>query len=154
SGGGGTGEAGVGGGGGASGSGSAAGTSGGGAAATAVGGAAPAGGNGGATDVGVTADSILVGHLADVTGPVPGIFQGAVVAAKAYFNMVNSQGGVFGRQLKLASADGQTDCGAAQNATQGLVDKVFAFAGSFEIYDDCQAEVLRKYPNIPDVSYP
>ena len=128
------------------------------AAASSAGGAvgqpAPAGGNGGATDVGVTANSILLGNVSDVTGPVPGIFQGAVLATQAYFNYVNSQGGIFGRQLKLLSADGQTDCGAAQNATRGLVDKVFGLSGSFEIYDDCQSEVLRQYPNFPDVSYP
>src|SRR5437879_1018595 len=32
----------------------------------------PAGGNGGATDVGVTADSIVLGDVSTLTGPVPG----------------------------------------------------------------------------------
>jgi ABC-type branched-subunit amino acid transport system substrate-binding protein len=120
----------------------------------AVGQPAPPGGNGGATDVGVTPNSILLGNVSDVTGPVPGIFQGAVLATQAYFNYVNSQGGLYGRQLKLLSADGQTDCGAAQNATRGLVDKVLGLSGSFEIYDDCESAVLSQYPNVPDVSYP
>ncbi|HEY2429232.1 MAG TPA: ABC transporter substrate-binding protein, partial [Acidimicrobiales bacterium] len=130
------------------------GSTGGGAGANAVAPPAPAGGNGGATDVGVTATSILAGNVSDLTGPVPGIFEGAVLGTKAYFDYVNSQGGVFGRQLTLDSADGQTDCNATQSATQGLTNKVFAYVGSFEIYDDCMSNVLGHYPGISDVSYP
>lgn len=118
-----------------------------------AGAAAPAGGNGGATDVGVTATSITVGNVADLTGPVPGLFQAAPYGAQAYFAYVNSQGGVFGRQLKIIGADGQTDCTANQNAHSNLLPKVFAFLGSFSLFDDCGTKVLEQNPQVPDLSY-
>lgn len=114
---------------------------------------APAGGNGGATDVGVTADSILLGNVSDLSGPVPGIFQGAVTGTLAYLNYVNSQGGVFGRQLKLQSSDSQTECAQTENAYSGLVNKVFAFVGSFGLYDDCGSQVLSQHPDVAAVQY-
>jgi ABC-type branched-subunit amino acid transport system substrate-binding protein len=111
----------------------------------------PPGGNGGATDVGVTATSITLGNVADLSGPVPGLFKGAVIGTQAYFAKVNNEGGVFGRQLKLAIGDGQLDCGQNKAQTQGLVPKVFAFVGSFSLYDDCGADVLSQHKDIPDV---
>ncbi|MGB8651406.1 MAG: ABC transporter substrate-binding protein, partial [Mycobacteriales bacterium] len=110
-----------------------------------------AGGNGGAVDVGVTATSITVGNVADMSGPVPGLFQGAVIGTQAYFAKINSEGGVFGRQLKLAVGDGQLDCGQNKAATQGLMSKVFAMVGSFSLYDDCGADVLKAHPEVPDI---
>lgn len=112
----------------------------------------PAGGNGGATDVGVTATSITVGSATDLSGPVPGLFEGAVVGVKAYFNYINSQGGVYGRQLELDVADSQTSCSGDEDATQSLINKVFAFVGSIAVYDNCGAQVLAQHTNIPDVS--
>jgi len=122
-------------------------------ASGAVGSPAPAQGNGGATDVGVTATSITVGNVADLSGPVPGLFQAAPYGAEAYFAYVNSNGGVFGRQLKLTGADGQTDCTANQNAHINLLPRVFAFVGSFSLYDDCGTEVLKQHPDVSDLSY-
>jgi ABC-type branched-subunit amino acid transport system substrate-binding protein len=131
-------------------SGAGAGASGGGAN---VGAAAPSGGNGGATDVGVSATTVTLGNVADLTGPVPGLFQAAPYGAEAYFAYVNSQGGLFGRQLKLVGADGQTDCTANQNAHSNLLPKVFAFVGSFSLYDDCGNKVLAQHPEVTNLSY-
>lgn len=125
----------------------------GGAAGAAVGSPAPSGGNGGATDVGVTATSITLGNVADLSGPVPGLFQAAPYGAEAYFAYVNSQGGVFGRQLKLLGADSQTDCTANQNAHSNLMSKVFAFVGSFSLYDDCGSRQLLEKPEVSNLSY-
>ena len=63
--------------------------------------------NGGATDVGVKADSISLGNVSTLTGPVPGLFKGAVYGAQAVIAYQNSQGGIFGRKLKLAVGDDQ-----------------------------------------------
>ena len=111
---------------------------------------APAGGNGGATDVGVTATSVLVGHVSDLSGPQPGLFQTAVNGTNAYLAYVNATGGLFGRQLKIAVADAQTSCEGDRTGHQGLVGKVFAFAGSFSLYDQCGATVLKQHPDVPD----
>lgn len=118
-----------------------------------AGAALPPGGNGGATDVGVTGSTITLGNVSDLSGPVPGLFQGAVTGTLAYLNYVNSQGGVFGRQLKLDSADSQTECGQTQDAYSNLANQVFAFVGSFGLYDNCAAQVLSQHANIPAVQY-
>lgn len=129
------------------GGGGAAGSSGGGGGGDAP---APAGGNGGATDIGVTENSITVGTVADLSGPVPGLFQGAVIGTQAYFAKVNAEGGVYGRQIKVQVADGQLDCGQNKSQHAALQSKVFAFVGSFSLYDDCGQEALEG-KNVPDV---
>jgi ABC-type branched-subunit amino acid transport system substrate-binding protein len=111
----------------------------------------PAGGNGGATDVGVTADSITVGNVSILTGPVPGLFAGAVNGVDAYFAYQNSQGGVFGRQLKMQASDDQFNCGTNKAVTEDDINKVFAFVGSFSLFDNCGAEALAAHPDVPDI---
>lgn len=115
--------------------------------------AVASGDNGGATDAGVTGTSITVGNVSDLSGPVPGLFQGAVDGTEAYFAYLNSQGGINGRQVKLQAADGQTDCTANQNAHASEINDVFAFVGSFSLYDDCGTTVLQAHPGVPDVSF-
>lgn len=113
-----------------------------------------AGGNGGATDVGVTATSITVGNVADLTGPVPGLFRTAPDGVDAYFKMINSQGGINGRFLYVSSADSQTSCSANTTAHQQQLNKVFGWVGSFSLYDDCGTHnVIRPHPTVPDLSY-
>jgi ABC-type branched-subunit amino acid transport system substrate-binding protein len=124
----------------------------GGSTGSSTGSVAPAGGNGGATDVGVTATSITVGNVADASGPVPGLFKGAFTGTQAYFNMINAQGGVFGRKLNVDFGDGQLNCSANQSATQARVGKVFAFVGNFSLYDSCGAPVLAQHQEVPNVS--
>ena len=124
-----------------------------GAATQQQGAAAPAGGNGGATDVGVTATTITVGNIADLSGPVPGLFRAAPNGVDAYFAYINSQGGIYGRQFRVVGADSQTDCTQSQNAHKSLVTKVFAFVGSFSLYDDCGSRAMEAFPDVADVSY-
>ena len=112
---------------------------------------APAGGNGGATDVGVTADTIELGNISDLSGPVPGLFQGAVIGTQAYLAKVNASGGVYGRKLKLRIGDGQLDCDQNTAQHRTLVPKVFAMVGSFSLYDGCGARILKETPGIPDI---
>ncbi|MBK5307993.1 MAG: ABC transporter substrate-binding protein [Frankiaceae bacterium] len=121
------------------------------AGSTTGGAPAPAGGNGGAVDVGVTENSILLGNVSDLSGPVPGLFQGAVIGTQAYLAKINSEGGVYGRQLKLKVGDGQLQCDENTRQHEALVPKVFAFVGSFSLYDGCGADVLKKNPGVPDV---
>jgi ABC-type branched-subunit amino acid transport system substrate-binding protein len=116
------------------------------AGANAVAAPAPPGGNGGATDVGVTATSITVGNISDLGGPVPGLFQGGPYGTQAYFDYINSQGGVYGRRLQLKVNDDQLDCSQNQAEYQNLVNEVFAFVGSWSLNDSCGAQVLAAHP--------
>jgi ABC-type branched-subunit amino acid transport system substrate-binding protein len=113
---------------------------------------APPGGNGGATDVGVTATSITMGNVSTLSGPVPGLFAGAVYGARAYFAYQNSLGGVYGRQLDLSVADDQLDCGQNRTQHQALAPKVFGFTSSLSLYDNCGAEILKQQKTVSDVS--
>jgi hypothetical protein len=112
----------------------------------------PSGGNGGATDVGVTADTINLGLVTTLSGPVPGLFQGATVGAQAFAAYINSQGGVFGRKLKVTVRDDQFDTGQNRALTHELVGSVLGFFGSFSLYDDADIAELQS-AGVPDVGY-
>jgi ABC-type branched-subunit amino acid transport system substrate-binding protein len=130
----------------------------GGAAASKAGGASGSaakggfsGDNGGNTDVGVTGNSITVSNVSILTGPVPGLFAGAFNGTDAFFQYQNSQGGVYGRQLKVLPRDDQFDCGQNKTLTESDIPKVFAFVGSFSLFDNCGAQSLGAAPTVPDV---
>jgi branched-chain amino acid transport system substrate-binding protein len=67
------------------------------------------------TAPGVTDSEIRVGGVASVTNPVGGRYGDAFEGVKAYFDMVNSQGGLYGRQLVLTD---ELDDQTANNATE------------------------------------
>jgi ABC-type branched-subunit amino acid transport system substrate-binding protein len=113
---------------------------------------APAGGNGGATDVGVTADSVTVGLVTTLSGPIPGIFQGAVVGAQAFAAYLNSQGGIYGRKLIIKVADDQFDAAQYRALTIELASKSLGLMGSFSLYDDSPVPELEKQ-GVPDIGY-
>jgi ABC-type branched-subunit amino acid transport system substrate-binding protein len=123
---------------------------GGGGGATAT--TAPQGGNGGATDVGVTGDTITLGLVTTLSGPVPGLFQGASIGAQAFTAYINNQGGVFGRKLKLVVRDDQFDSGQNRAQTQDLSKSSLGFLGSFSVYDDAGIGDIER-SGIPDVGY-
>lgn len=112
-------------------------------------GAVPAGGNGGATDVGVTASTITVGNVSDVGGPVPGLFAGGPLGTQAYFNYINSQGGIYGRKLKLVTSDDSLQCSQNEADYSNLAGSVFAFVGSWSLDDNCGAQVVQAHPGVP-----
>ena len=142
---------------GATGAGSTGGGAGGGAAGNKAGTAAAAAGgrfsgdNGGATDIGVTPKSITVSNVSILTGPVPGLFAGAFNGTDAFFAYQNSQGGVYGRQLKALPRDDQFDCGQDKTITETDIPKVFAFVGGFTLFDNCGAQALQANPGVPDI---
>src|SRR4051795_10590977 len=95
---------------------------------------------------GVTATQITVGNVSVLTGPVPGLFQGGPDGVDAYFQYVNSQGGVNGRKLVVKSADDALTCASNLSATQSLSTQVFAFVGNWSTFDNCGAKVLQASP--------
>lgn len=91
-------------------------------------------GNAGAQ--GVTADTILVGQSASLTGPTEELGLEMKAGAEAFFNAINEAGGVNGRKIKLISLD---DAGAPERTkanTLKLLDeeKVFALFGYTNAY--------------------
>ncbi len=81
------------------------------------------------TEVGVTDDAIRIGGVASKTNALGAPYDQAALGAQAFFDMVNSQGGIYGRKLELvANRDDQMVNNQAE--IQGLIsqDKVFAIA--------------------------
>ena len=81
---------------------------------------------------GVTPTQIDVGSIANVTGPLSSDFSPIVNGVQAYFSMVNGEGGVAGRKLKLAyQEDDQGSPTDDLTVAQKLVeqDHVFAVVG-------------------------
>lgn len=76
---------------------------------------------------GVTDTEIRVGGVASVSNPLGGNYGDAFDGVRAYFEMVNSRGGIYGRQLKLV-AERDDQVANNQQQVQALIsqDKVFA----------------------------
>ena len=101
--------------------------------------------------VGITATTVRVGQVDTLTGPVPGLFQGAKDGTQAYFNYINSKGGVNGRTIELDVGDDQFSGADYTTATQQLVAKDFALVGGFSLYDNSGVPAIN-VAKIPDVT--
>ena len=78
---------------------------------------------------GVSADKIVVGGLASLTGPLPADFAPAIAGAEAYFDTVNAHGGVNGRKIDLAyRIDDQSDPSSDAATARTLVEQDHVFA--------------------------
>ena len=80
----------------------------------------------------MTSTQINVGSIANVTGPLSSDFAPIVNGVEAYFSMINAEGGVAGRKLKLAyQEDDQGSPTIDLTVAQKLVeqDNVFAVVG-------------------------
>lgn len=80
---------------------------------------------------GVTKDTVTVGATMPITGSAGAGGQGVSEAAKAYFDIVNEQGGVHGHKIKYIALDDQYTPAQAQKNMRELVqrDHIFAVAG-------------------------
>jgi ABC-type branched-subunit amino acid transport system substrate-binding protein len=93
-----------------------------------------------------------IGTIADVTGPVSGLFTGAEEGIEAFAQFINAtSGGICSHQVQVAFKDGGTNCTQNENATSSLISQVFAFVGTFSLYDNCGATVLKAHPTVPDI---
>jgi ABC-type branched-subunit amino acid transport system substrate-binding protein len=102
---------------------------------------------------GVTATTVTVGQVDDLTAPLPGLFKGAEDGTQAYFDYINSIGGVNGRMLKLDAQDSAYNPGTVANATQAQIKNDFALVGGFSL-DDSSEEPFIKAAGMPDIAYP
>jgi len=105
-----------------------------------------------ATDVGITPTSITLANIADVTGPVPGLFQSAqqsALAFSAYWNATH--GGICGRQIKVETLDSRTDANGYRDQMLTACKSAFASVGSMSAFDNGGAQVEDQC-GIPDIS--
>jgi ABC-type branched-subunit amino acid transport system substrate-binding protein len=112
-------------------------------------GSAPASPNGGTT--GITANSVTVGQLADVSGPVPGLFEGAKDGLAAWAAYVNSTGGINGRKVNVKFVDAGLNCTNYTNGIKSLAGSSFALVGTFSLVDACGEQTLKANPGLPDI---
>jgi branched-chain amino acid transport system substrate-binding protein len=94
---------------------------------------------------GVSDTEIRIGSLMPYTGPLAAF--GTIGRAEAaYFDMINDQGGINGRKVKLFSYDDSSDTAEARAQTRKLVetDQVLLMFGSFGTPDNL---VTRTYLN-------
>ena len=101
---------------------------------------------------GVTKTSINVGNAAIISGPVPGLFQGAAYGAEAYFAMINAKGGVNGRTITLNSYDDAFSGTANKQIVAESAAKDFAMVGNFSLFDNYGCASFAQNPGFPDVS--
>ena len=98
-------------------------------AGVACGNASSGGGSGSGQTDGVSSTEINVGGLAAVTGPLGDQYAPIFDGAQAYFDMVNEQGGVFGRKIKMvAKLDDGTDPTRNASQARALVEQHHVFA--------------------------
>jgi branched-chain amino acid transport system substrate-binding protein len=101
----------------------------------------------------VTATTVTVGQVDDLTLPISGLFKGAQDGTQAYFDYVNSLGGVNGRKIKLDAQDSAYSNGVVANDTAAQIQDDFALVGGFSL-DDAAEEPLIAKAKMPDVAYP
>ena len=85
-----------------------------------------------AADPGVTSNKIVIGTTTPLTGPAAPGYKDIPVAAKAYFDYVNANGGINGRKVDLRVFDDQYNPALTKKGTSQLVlrDKIFAMYGA------------------------
>jgi ABC-type branched-subunit amino acid transport system substrate-binding protein len=106
-----------------------------------------------ASTTGVTKNSVTVGNVSIVSGPVPGLFEGASIGTKAYFDYINStKGGVNGRKLAVNGTDDAFSGETNRTETQDAVASDFGLVGSFSLFDSYGCKALAQNPGVPDVS--
>ena len=98
-----------------------------------------------AADPGVSSDEIVLGSTAPISGPESAY---AVVAfgAKAYFDYVNANGGVFGRKIRYVYLDDAYDPAQTISQTRRLVEQERVFA-IFNVVGTEHALATRPYLN-------
>ncbi|MCO4892271.1 ABC transporter substrate-binding protein [Cupriavidus sp. WGtm5] len=83
------------------------------------------------SEQGVTADTILLGQSAALTGPTAVLGKQMNSGARLYFDHINQQGGIHGRKIRLEALDDYYEPEPAAKNTKKLIedDRVFALFG-------------------------
>ncbi len=86
---------------------------------------ASGGSGGGSASVGVTKTAVTFGQTVPSSGPAA-LYGESTAGVRAYFAMVNAQGGVDGRKLKLTALDDQYEPSVAVQQTRKLISSELA----------------------------
>ena len=91
------------------------------------------GGGGSKSAQGVTKDTITIANSAATSGAYAGVGLPFLAGINGYLDMVNSQGGIDGRQIKFIHQDDEFDPAKGLAALEKFVEdeKVFAIVGHF-----------------------
>ena len=99
---------------------------------------------------GITDDKIVIANASDISGPVPGLFESAQQATKAYIAYFNATSDICGRKLDLMALDSRTDAGGDQQAYAKACEGAFAAVGSMSAFDSGGAATAAKC-GLPDL---
>lgn len=88
-----------------------------------------------ATQTGISSSAITLANASDISGPVPGLFESAQQAVKAYVAYFNSTSDICGRKLQVLALDSRSDGGADQQAYTKACAEAFAAVGSMSAFD-------------------
>lgn len=100
---------------------------------------------------GVTDDTVTLGTISTVSGPVPGLGESSEAAVRAYVAYRNASGGVCGRQIALKTADDGFDNSRYRAAITDLSSQVLGIAGGLASGDGGGVDVIQA-ENIPVVA--
>ena len=99
---------------------------------------------------GITDSKITIANVADISGPVPGIFESAQEATRAYAAYFNANNDLCGRKLDVQLLDSRADAGADQQAYTKACDEAFATVGSMSAFDSGGAQAAESC-GLPDL---
>lgn len=99
---------------------------------------------------GITDSTIDIANVADLSGPVPGLFTSAEQAVLAYQAYFNSSTTICGRKLKVVTYDSQTSATGDQQASTSACAETFAMVGSIGAFDSGGASTTS-HCGIPDL---
>lgn len=106
-----------------------------------------------AADPGVTKDKIVIGTTQPLTGPFA-VYKPISDASKAYFDYVNTNGGINGRQIEYVVKDDQyANIPLTVTATNELINqnRVFAIFGALGTANRVAVAETLKAQRVPDV---
>jgi ABC-type branched-subunit amino acid transport system substrate-binding protein len=106
--------------------------------------------NGFKNQTGITDKTITIANVSDISGPVPGIFESAQEATRAYAAYFNSANDICGRKLEVELLDSRADAGADQQAYTKACDDAFAAVGSMSAFDSGGAGAAESC-GLPDI---
>jgi len=109
---------------------------------------------------GVTKDSIIIGSIADHTGPTSNVGVVMVEAYRIFFRHINDEGGINGRKIKLVAEDSRYSIPASIAAFKKLLfkDQMLALLGPVSIgetkvlFRHIEKEKIPTLPWAPDES--